>query len=164
LVWSLERNFLTAFRFHAIAHRDGRPSPAALDVGHWRSIVLAFSWVKALTDFRRGEPLAENTERTLASLWVHSHPHSPWRLRSRCGSTPSAACMQTRQKRRKVRVVCKIHEGGRLRTFQQVQQHELVTLVAPSLVTSVACCHLGTVVTRGIADLSSRKPAERRLP
>jgi hypothetical protein len=28
--------------------------------------VLAFSWVKALTDFRRGEPLAENTEKTLA--------------------------------------------------------------------------------------------------
>lgn len=52
---------------------------------------------------------------------------------------------------------------GRLRTFQ-VQPYELVTLAEPNLVTSVACYSLGTAVTRGIADLSSRQLAGRRLP
>jgi hypothetical protein len=38
----LRKKISYSFRFYAIAHRDGCPSPAALDVGRWRSIVLAF--------------------------------------------------------------------------------------------------------------------------
>jgi hypothetical protein len=37
-------------------------------VGRWRSIVLAFSWVKAPTEIRCGEPLAENTEDARESM------------------------------------------------------------------------------------------------
>lgn len=109
--WKLGLKISYSLRFYAIAHRDGCPSPAALDVGRWRSIVLAFSWVKALTDLRRGESLAENTEHdqrpmgpltstvTLGACDRGVAPHRPRPICRRGRSEERQECLQKVQRK-----------------------------------------------------------------